>query len=150
MKKNTIVWGCIFAVGCILLIGSGCKSNSPAQPPTPKPLALLQPRGGEQYHVGQQVPIKWTIDDSLANHYGGLSSVRVELLHDTALTASHDSTIVQTLGNGSFSASPPPPDTSYLWTVDSAHAFASCRIKIVSYTDPGSFPSDSSGLFSSK
>lgn len=111
-----------------LLIGCNKANNPVLPPPTPKPLELLYPKGGESLKVGVTIAVQWLINDTTK-----ISSVEVKLSTNNGITYDFD------LGTHSL-----PPDTLFLpWTITSGQVSTQCRVKINDYLD-GSI-SDQSG-----
>jgi len=116
---------------CGLLIGCN-KANNPVQtPPTPKPLELLYPKGGESLTVGDIDTVKWRINDTTK-----ISSVMAKLSIDTGKT--YD--VVITSSGSVF-----PPQTSVPWTITGTQVSTQCKIKIYDYLDQSI--NDQSGAF---
>jgi hypothetical protein len=127
---------------CTVAGGLSCKhATSPTPPPTPKPLDLLQPVGGEHYKVGDTIHIKWQVNST------NVSSVRVYFYKDSARSGLPD-TMIRTditalAGPGSIA----PPDTTFDWAIDNGSRVSnSCTIQIHEYFE--SVSPDTSGVFS--
>ena len=113
-----------------LLIGCHKGDNPVQPPPTPKPLELLYPKGGESLKVGVTVAVQWRINDSTK-----ISSVAAKLSTNNGIT--YDFQI--------FTRSL-PPDTLFLpWTITVGQVSTQCKIKIYEYNDPSI--NDQSGTF---
>lgn len=99
------------------------------------PLKLLSPTGGSgvQYKVGDTVRIRWSISDTNA-----ISSVVIFYSLDGGKTFPS----TQYLGTGSIF----PPDTEFLWIIDSTQASNQFVIKVRDYLNSSIY--DTSGVFS--
>ena len=95
------------------------------------PLVLLDPLGGENFKVGETVPIKWTIHDK-----SQVGSVAIKYSLSVGSNWS-----VNDIGDKSFSY----PDTSYPWTITDTYKSNQFALKIYEYNNHT--PSDSSARF---
>ena len=116
----------------------GCTSGNNPKPTPPRPLALLNPVGGNGVilYVGDTVTVRWSVKNIPDSNQ--VSSVGIRYSLDGGTTFPNTQFIDQ-------SSSVTPPDTTYLWTIDSTQISNSFVVKIYDYSN--NVPFDKSAPF---
>jgi hypothetical protein len=66
MKKTAVMW-IFIALSVLLFIAVKCDNGNGPKPPAARPLTLLEPKGGTgvQFHVGDTVMIRWSVNNNI-------------------------------------------------------------------------------------